>query len=144
MPEESETKKTKARSTKTTPRKKKTTSAKRTASSRPSRKKKEQEIQCLRMKVMAYEHKLLDASTKQIIDTALRYDAKIHGPTPLPTEKKHYTVNRSTFVHKRSREQFEMRIHKRLVDIENPSGAVIDALTNLTLPSGVEIDVKML
>jgi len=93
---------------------------------------------------MAYEHKILDASVKQIMDTALRYDAKILGPIPLPTEIKKYTVNRSTFVHKDAREQFEMRIHKRLIDIVNPNAHVIEALTNLTLPSGVSIDVKML
>lgn len=97
----------------------------------------------LRIKVRAYEHKLLDASVKQIMDTALRYDASILGPVPLPTEIKKYTVNRSTFVHKDAREQFEMRVHKRLIDITNPSGKVIEALTNLTLPSGVNIDVKM-
>ena len=104
-----------------------------------------QEIaQKLRIRVMAYEHKILDASVKQIMDTALRYDAKILGPIPLPTEIKKYTVNRSTFVHKDAREQFEMRIHKRLIDIVNPNAHVIEALTNLTLPSGVSIDVKML
>ena len=97
----------------------------------------------LRIKVKAYEHKVLDASVKQILDTALRYDAKIAGPIPLPTEIKKYTVNRSTFVHKKSREQFEMRIHKRLIDILNPSTKVVEALTNLNLPSGVTIDVKM-
>jgi small subunit ribosomal protein S10 len=98
----------------------------------------------LRIRVRAYEHKILDASVKQIIDTALRYDAVVLGPVPLPTEIKKYTVNRSSFVHKNAREQFEMRIHKRLIDIVNPSGKVIEALTNLTLPSGVNIEVKMM
>ena len=98
----------------------------------------------LRIRVRAYENKILDASVKQIIDTALRYDAKIVGPVPLPTEIKKYTVNRASFVYKNSREQFEMRVHKRLIDIENPSAKVIEALTNLSLPSGVNIDVKML
>ena len=97
----------------------------------------------LRIKVKAYEHKVLDASVKQILDTALRYDAKVAGPIPLPTEIKKYTVNRSTFVYKDAREQFEMRIHKRLIDILDPSPKVIEALTNLSLPSGVTIDVKM-
>ncbi|HEY4486618.1 MAG TPA: 30S ribosomal protein S10 [Candidatus Paceibacterota bacterium] len=101
-------------------------------------------VQKLRIRVMAYEHKILDASVRQIMDTALRYDAKILGPIPLPTEIKKYTVNRSTFVHKDAREQFEMRIHKRLIDIVNPNAHVIESLTNLTLPSGVSIDVKML
>ena len=99
--------------------------------------------QKLRIKVRAYEHKVLDASVKQILDTALRYDAKVAGPIPLPTEIKKYTVNRSTFVYKNAREQFEMRIHKRLIDILDPSPKVIEALTNLSLPSGVTIDVKM-
>ncbi|MBI2004851.1 30S ribosomal protein S10 [Patescibacteria group bacterium] len=100
-------------------------------------------VQRLRIKVRAYEHKVLDASVKQILDTALRYDAKVAGPIPLPTEIKKYTVNRSTFVYKNAREQFEMRVHKRLIDILDPSPKVIDALTNLSLPSGVTIDVKM-
>lgn len=99
--------------------------------------------QRLRIKVRAYEHKVLDASIKQILDTALRYDAKVAGPIPLPTEIKKYTVNRSTFVYKDAREQFEMRIHKRVIDILDPSPKVIEALTNLSLPSGVTIDVKM-
>ncbi len=102
------------------------------------------EFQKLRIRVRAYEHKILDASVKQIIDTALRYDAKVMGPVPLPAEIKKYTVNRSTFVHKDAREQFEMRTHKRLIDIVNPNAKVIEALTNLSLPSGVNIDVKMI
>jgi small subunit ribosomal protein S10 len=97
----------------------------------------------LRIRVRAYEHKILDLSVKQIMDTANRFDAKIVGPVPLPTEIKRWTVNRSTFVHKDAREQFEMRIHKRLIDILSPNPKVIEALTNLTLPSGVTIDVKM-
>lgn len=102
------------------------------------------EIQKLRIRVRAYEHKILDASTKQIIDTAMRFDAKVVGPIPLPTEIKKYTVNRSSFVYKDAREQFEMRMHKRVIDIMNPSAKVIEALTNLSLPSGVNIDVKMM
>jgi ribosomal protein S10, bacterial/organelle len=98
----------------------------------------------LRIRVRAYESKILDVSVKQIIDTALRYDAQVQGPIPLPTEIKKYTVNRAAFVYKNAREQFEMRIHKRLIDIVNPNGKVIEALTNLSLPSGVNIDVKMI
>ena len=97
----------------------------------------------LRIRVRAYEHKLLDQSVKQIMDTALRYEANTVGPVPLPTEIKRFTVNRSTFVHKDAREQFEMRVHKRLIDILSPSAKVVEALTNLNLPSGVSIDVKM-
>jgi small subunit ribosomal protein S10 len=81
---------------------------------------------------------------KQIIDTALRYDAKVEGPIPLPTEIKKYTVNRSSFVYKNAREQFEMRTHKRLIDILNPTPKIMEALTNLSLPSGVNIDVKII
>lgn len=98
----------------------------------------------LRIRVRAYEYKILDASVKQIMDTALRYDAKVLGPIPLPTEIKKYTVNRSSFVYKNAREQFEMRIHKRLIDIVNPNAKFIEALTNMSLPSGVNIDVKMM
>jgi small subunit ribosomal protein S10 len=101
-------------------------------------------INKLRIRVRAYEHKILDTSTKQIMDTAMRFDAKVVGPIPLPTEIKKYTVNRSTFVHKDAREQFEMRTHKRVIDILNPSPKVVEALTNLSLPSGVNIDVKMM
>ena len=98
----------------------------------------------LRIRVQAYEYKILDLSVKQIIDTALRYDAKVLGPIPLPTNIKKYTVNRSSFVFKNAREQFEMRIHKRLIDILNPNAKIMEALTNMSLPSGVNIDVKII
>ncbi|MDQ5962294.1 MAG: small subunit ribosomal protein [Patescibacteria group bacterium] len=101
------------------------------------------ETQKLRIRVRAYESKVLDASVKQIIDTARRFEAIIQGPIPLPTEIKRYTVNRASFVYKDAREQFEMRINKRLIDIVNPNAKLIEALTNLSLPSGVDIDVKM-
>ncbi len=106
--------------------------------------KKEEGKVVLRIRVRAYESKILDASVKQIIDTAMRYDAKIVGPIPLPTEIKKYTVNRASFIYKNTREQFEIRVHKRLIDIINPSAKTIESLTNLSLPSGVDIDVKML
>lgn len=105
---------------------------------------KEEVVSKLRIRIRAYESKIIDASVKQIMDTALRFDAIVLGPVPLPTEKKIYTVNRSSFVYKNAREQFEMRVHKRLLDIVNPSAKVIEALTNLSLPSGVNIDVKMM
>jgi len=98
----------------------------------------------LRIRVRAYESKILDASVKQIIDTAVRYDAEIVGPVPLPTEIKKYTVNRASFIYKNTREQFEIRVHKRLIDIINPNAKTVEALTNLSLPSGVDIDVKMM
>lgn len=105
---------------------------------------KEGEVTKLRIRVRAYEHKILDASLKQIMDTAIRYDVAFFGPIPLPTEIKKYTVNRASFVFKNAREQFEMRVHKRLIDILNPNSKIIEALTNLSLPSGVNIDVKMM
>ena len=98
----------------------------------------------LRIRVQAYEYKILDLSVKQIIDTALRYDAKVLGPIPLPTINKKYTVNRSSFVFKNAREQFEMRVHKRLIDILNPNPKIMEALTNMSLPSGVNIEVKII
>jgi small subunit ribosomal protein S10 len=105
--------------------------------------KKDDAVSMLRIRVRAYDSKILDASVKQIIETALRHDVKVVGPVPLPTEIKKYTVNRASFVYKNAREQFEMRIHRRLIDIINPSAKVIEALTNMSLPSGVSIDVKM-
>ncbi|MEI6660266.1 MAG: 30S ribosomal protein S10 [bacterium] len=105
---------------------------------------KDEAVVKLRIRVRAYENKILDASVKQIIDTALRYDATVVGPIPLPTEIKKYTVNRSSFVFKNAREQFEIRIHKRVIDILNPNAKTIESLTNLSLPSGVDIDVKMM
>ena len=104
--------------------------------------KKEESI--LRIRVRAYESKILDRSVKQIMDTAAKFEAETRGPIPLPTEIKKYTVNLSSFVYKDAREQFETRVHKRLIDIINPSPKVIEALTNMNLPSGVDIDVKMM
>jgi|SRR3989344_4051583 len=98
----------------------------------------------LRIRVRAYEHGILDSSVKQIIDTAARYNAEVIGPVPLPIDIKKYTVNRAAFIDKDSREQFEMRIHKRMIDILNPAPKVIEALSNIDLPSGVNIDVKMM
>jgi len=97
----------------------------------------------LRIKLRAYDYKVIDNSAKQIVETALRYGSEVLGPVPLPTEIKKYTVNRSSFVHKNAREQFEMRVHKRLIDIMSPNPDVIEALTNLTLPAGVDIEIKI-
>ncbi len=98
----------------------------------------------LRIRVRAYEHGVLDGAVKQIIDVAARHNAEVIGPVPLPIDIKKYTVNRAAFIDKDSREQFEMRIHKRMIDILNPAPKVIEALTNIDLPSGVNIDVKMM
>ena len=99
--------------------------------------------QKLKIKLKAYDHKVIDNSAQQIVEAALRHEAEIIGPIPLPTEIRKYTVNRSSFVHKDSREQFEIRIHKRLIDLLNPTPKVIDALTNLNLPAGVDIEINM-
>ncbi len=99
--------------------------------------------QRIRIKIKAFDHRVIDESTRTIIDTAERSGVKIFGPIPLPTEKRKYTVNRSTFVHKDARDQYEMRIHKRLIDIIEPSAQTIEALTNLNLPAGVDVEIKM-
>jgi len=99
--------------------------------------------QRLRIKLKAYDYKVIDNSARQIVETALRFGVEVSGPVPLPTEIHKYTVNRSSFVHKDSREQFEMRVHKRLIDILNPNPNIIDALMNLTLPAGVDIEIKL-
>ncbi len=107
-------------------------------------KKKEAEVQKLRLRIRAYDHKLIDNSARQIIETAEKNDAQIVGPIPLPTEMKKYTVNRSTFIDKDSREQFELRVHKRLIDITNPSQKIIESLSNLNMPAGVDIEIKII
>ncbi len=99
--------------------------------------------QGIRIKIKAYDHKIIDQSAKQIVETALRHGATVRGPIPLPTEITRITVNKSTFVHKDSRDQYEMRVHKRLVDIVDPNPKIIDALTNLNLPAGVFVEIKM-
>jgi len=94
--------------------------------------------------VKAYDTKLIDNSVKQIIEAIKRQGGDVVGPVPLPTEFKRYTVNRSTFVHKKSREQFELRVHKRIVDIMNPEQKIIESLTDLNLPSGVDVEIRMM
>ena len=119
--------------------KKKATEAKGQAEAKAN----EDSKQRIRIKIKAFDHKIIDQSTKTIIDTATRTGAQIYGPIPLPTEKKKYTVNSSTFVHKDSRDQYEIRIHKRLVDIIDPTPKTIESLTNLGLPAGVDVEIKM-
>src|SRR6267142_2878956 len=99
-------------------------------------------ISKLRIKLKAYDHKIIDNSVRQIIDIANRHGVEVIGPVPLPTEVLKYTVNRSTFVHKNAREQFEMRVHKRIIDVLNPNQEIIEALRDLNLPSGVDISIK--
>ena len=105
--------------------------------------KEKENSQKIRIKLRAYDNKIIDRSAKQIVDTIERYGGKPTGPVPLPTETHKYTVNRSSFIDKKSREQFEMRTHKRLIDINSPTPKIIDALMNLNLPSGVDIELKM-
>lgn len=99
--------------------------------------------QKIRIKIKAFDHKIIDQSTKTIVDTAQRSGAQVFGPIPLPTEKKKYTVNRSTFINKTARDQYEMRIHKRLIDLLEPSAKTIEDLTSLSLPAGVDVEIKM-
>lgn len=99
--------------------------------------------QRLRIKIRAYDHKIIDQSAKTILDTAKRVGANIVGPIPLPTEKSRFTVTRSSFVHKDARDQFEMRVHKRLIDILDPDQKIIDSLMGLNLPAGVDVEIKM-
>jgi small subunit ribosomal protein S10 len=99
--------------------------------------------QKIRIKIKAFDHKIIDQSTRTIIETVQRSGANFFGPIPLPTEKRKYTVNKSTFVHKDARDQFEMRIHKRLIDIIEPTAQTVTALSSLSLPAGVDIEIKM-
>ena len=99
--------------------------------------------QKIRIRLKAYDHEVIDQSTKKIVETVRRTQADIRGPVPLPTEKHRYTVVRSPFKDKDSREHFEMRIHKRLLDILNPSPKTVDSLQRLDLPAGVDIEIKI-
>ena len=96
----------------------------------------------LRIKIRAYDHNVIDRAAKKIADAAYRYGCIISGPLPLPTEAKRFTVNRSPFVHEDSQEQYEIRAHKRLVDIYEPTPKLIDALMNLSLPAGIDVEIK--
>jgi len=97
----------------------------------------------LRIKLKAYDHKVLDKSAKQIVETAFRHGIRVSGPVPLPTEIHKYSVKRSPFIHEDSSEQFERRTHKRLIDVLNPSQKLIEALMSINLPAGVDIEIKM-
>lgn len=98
----------------------------------------------LRLRIQSYDHKLVDTTSKQIIETAERNDAQVVGPVPLPVSLRKYTVNRAQNIDKNSREQFELRVHKRLVDIKNPNPKIIESLSNLNLPAGVDVELKMI
>ena len=96
----------------------------------------------IRIKIKAYDHRVLDNAAKKIVETVKRTGGEISGPVPLPTEIEKYTILRAVHNHKDSREQFEMRTHKRLIDIKNPSKEILDALRRLDLPSGIDIQIK--
>jgi small subunit ribosomal protein S10 len=99
--------------------------------------------QRIRIRLKAYDHKILDRSAEQIVETANRTGANVSGPVPLPTEINRYTVLRSPFIDKDSREQFEIRTHKRLIDVLEPTPKTVDALMRLNLPAGVDIEIKL-
>ena len=98
--------------------------------------------ECIRIRMESYDHSVLDQSAAEIVDTAKRTCAIVHGPVPLPTRIERYTVLRSPHIDKKSREQFEIRTHKRLIDIIQPTGKTVDALNKLSLPAGVDIKIK--
>ena len=102
----------------------------------------EAKVSKVSIKIRAFDHKIIDQSTKTIIETAHRSGATIVGPIPLPTEKNKYTVLKSTFVHKASKDQYEMRTHKRLIDIIEPTSKTVDSLMSLSLPAGVDVEIK--
>jgi small subunit ribosomal protein S10 len=118
--------------------------AKKTTTKKVAKAEKSVEVPKLRIAISAFESKILDNSVKKILEIAEKYEAEVIGPVPMPTRIRKYTVLRSSFVYKNSREQFEMRNHKRILDIVNPTGKMTEALTNLALPSGVDVEVKMM
>jgi len=99
--------------------------------------------QRIRIRLKAYDHKIIDSSGKQIIETAERTGALVAGPIPLPTDRSMYSVVKSPFVHKKSQDQFEIKVHKRIIDILEATPKTIDALMSLSLPAGVDIEIKM-
>ena len=106
-------------------------------------KKEDAKVACIRIRLSAFDHVVLDEASTKIIDTAERSGAIVHGPIPLPTKIRKFTVNRSTFVHKNARDQFEMRTHRRLIDLSETTFKTVESLQNLSLPSGVDIEIKM-
>jgi len=99
--------------------------------------------QKIRIRLKAFDHRIIDKAAVKIIEIALRTGAVVCGPIPLPTNKSLYTVAKSSFIHKDAREQFEMKVHKRLIDVLEPSNKTIDSLMNLELPTGVDVEIKM-
>lgn len=112
-------------------------------SSKKAEKPEDEIEQRIRVKIRAYDSKIIDQSCRTIIEAAQRTGARLQGPIPLPTERNRYTVLRSTFIHKNARDQYEIRIHKRLIDIYSPTAKTIDDLSHLNLPAGVDVEIKM-
>ena len=106
-------------------------------------KKEKEPKQRVRIKILSYDHRIIDNSCKQIIEIVRKYGSDLVGPIPLPTEIKKFTVNRDSFVHKDAREQFEIRVHKRVIDILDPAPKTMEALSNLDLPAGIDIEIKL-
>jgi len=111
--------------------------------SKATKKKAEPKISSIRIRLSAFDHMVLDEATTKIIETAERSGAIVHGPIPLPTKIRKFTVNKSTFVHKNARDQYEMRTHRRLIDLKDTTVKTMEGLQNLSLPSGVDIEIKM-
>lgn len=105
--------------------------------------KKEKSVPSIRIKLSGFDHVILDEASRKIIDSAERSGAIVHGPIPLPTKLKRFTVNKSTFVHKNARDQYEMRTHRRLIDLTQTTIKTVESLQNLSLPSGVDVEIKM-
>jgi small subunit ribosomal protein S10 len=122
---------------------KKTSPAQQTPKKETSAGKGKVPAQRIRIRLKAYDHKVIDQSAKQIVDTALRTGATLAGPVPLPTRKSTFTVVKSPHVYKKGREQFEMRVHKRLIDVLDPTSKTIDSLMSLSLPAGCDAEIKM-
>jgi small subunit ribosomal protein S10 len=113
------------------------------ATSKETTKKKGAEKRRIRIKIKSFDAKIIESATQTIVDTVLRTDAEVSGPIPLPTHIKKYSVNKSTFVHKKAQSQYETRTHKRLLDILEPTTKTVDSLMNLSLPAGVDVEIKM-
>jgi len=117
-------------------------SLKKIETEKKEKEKEKEKVPQLRIKFRSYDSKIVDKSCQQIVEMAERAGIEIIGPIPLPTEISRYTVNRSSFIHKNSREQFEIRVHKRLIEVLNPSPKFIESLRELTLPTGIDIEIK--
>jgi len=143
-PKEASTKKTTAKAAAEKPKKAGAKAVAEPKEKETSKKKsKEDGISGIRIRLSAFDHRVLDEAASKIIDTAERSGAVVHGPIPLPTRIRKFTVNKSTFVHKNARDQYEMRTHRRLIDLTETTFKTVESLQSLSLPSGVDIEIKM-